>query len=377
MPSAEQEAASLFLKGRVTLDGGDCLAVLKRIESNSISATVCDPPYELGFMGKSWDSTGIANSVELWLEVLRVMKPGAHLLAFGGTRTYHRMACAIEDAGFEVRDMTAWLYGSGFPKSTNVPLAIDKKAGAVKSRSKAFNMKGRGDRAEELNEDGREFLPAYKPITTAAKEWNGWGTALKPGLEPACLARKPLSEDTVAANVLRWGTGAINIDGCRVGGREARELNRNASIGFGGSKAQGIVIDGGQGRWPANVVHDGSDEVVVAFPSTGPSKAAARGGKNPNPMDWGSAARFFYSSKAGKVDRDGSGHPTVKPVDVMRWLVRLITPPLGIVLDPFAGTGTTGEAAFLEGFRVIMIERDLIYQQDIRRRMARLAKGKS
>lgn len=264
---------------------------------------------------------------------LRVLRPGGHLVAFAGTRMYHRLAAGVEDAGFEVRDMLQYLYGSGFPKSHN-----------------------QGD---------------------------GWGTALKPAVEPIVLARKPLI-GTVAQNVLKHGTGAINIDGCRVGEREARELNRLASIGFGGSEPQGLVIDGGKGRWPANVIHDGSDEVLAGFPET----ASGAGEKNSGTGKWwaggdlkplagdcaggdvGSAARFFYTAKADADDRIGSKHPTVKPVDLMQWLCRLVTPRGGTVLDPFAGTGTTGEAAFREGFKAVLIEREEEYQADIRRRMA-------
>jgi hypothetical protein len=203
---------------------------------------------------------------------------------------------------------------------------------------------------------GQEYerTPKGAPVLDEAKEWDGWGTALKPACEPICFGRKPM-RGTVAANVLEHGTGAINIDGCRIGEREARELNRLTSIGFGGSEAQGLVIDGGKGRWPANIVHDGSADVFASFPDI---------------VDEESAARFFYTAKADADDRLGSKHPTVKPVDLMQWLCRLVTPKGGTVLDPFAGTGTTGEAAFREGFKAVLIEREEEYQADIRRRMA-------
>jgi DNA modification methylase len=319
----------------VTLLPGDCLAVLPSFVGNSLDSCVTDPPYGLSFMGKAWDR-GVPGA-EFWKHVLRVLKPGAHLLAFGGTRTYHRMACAIEDAGFELRDCIQWIYGSGFPKSLNVSKAIDEAAGAERR------------------------VIGKRPATDAAREWQGWGTALKPACEMIVLARKPLSERTVVANVLRWGTGALNIDGCRVGDYVQHS-----------------------GRWPANVIHDGSDEVAGAFPdapgqqrSTGPEFKSKRNvygvyaetvAHEPR-GDSGSASRFFYGAKADADDRLGSKHPTVKPLDLMQYLVRLVTPPKGVVLDCFAGTGTTGEAARREGFRAVLIEREPEYQNDIRRRM--------
>lgn len=297
---------------------GSNLDVLPTLPDNSIDAIVTDPPYELGFMGKSWDSTGIAYNVALWKECLRVLKPGGHILAFSGSRTYHRMTCAIEDAGFEIRDQMMWVYGSGFPKSHNIAKALNKSE------------------------------------ASAAKQWEGWGTALKPAHEPICLARKPI-EGTVVDNVLKWEVGGLNLDGCRVGE--------------------------GTGRFPANLMHDGSQEVVDLFP-----------GENQS-----SAARFFYCPKASKADRDegcesleekrtaklgGSNndrddldpvserfrtspsrnnHPTVKPTELMRYLCRLITPTGGTVLDPFNGSGSTGKAALLEGFNYVGIELDPDY----------------
>lgn len=331
--------------GGVELHQGDSRTVLKGLPSNSIDGCACDPPYALvsigarfgaddaapaqvgrsgvyarasaGFMGQRWDTGETAFDPAFWREVYRVLKPGAHVVAFGGTRTYHRLVCAIEDAGFEIRDQLAWVYGSGFPKSHD-----------------------QGD---------------------------GWGTALKPAFEPIVLARKPL-DGSVAVNLARWGVGSLNIDVCRVeAGADAR------------------------GRWPANLLHDGSAEVIAAFPSapgqlravTGSERAhltkntfgkfkGARRGCVPRD-DGGSAARFFYSAKASASERAGTGHPTVKPVAVMRWLCRLIAPPGAVILDPFAGSGTTGLAAMAEGQRAILIEREPRFCSDINRRLGRAA----
>jgi len=516
-----------LLDGRVTLHAGDCVEVMAHLPTASVDAVVTDPPYHLtankkggtgaasmnlqspagrsrigtggGFMGKQWDGGDVAFRVETWAAVFRLLKPGAHLVAFSSTRTYHRMACAIEDAGFEIRDQLAWMYGSGFPKSHNQ----------------------HGD-------------------------WEGWGTALKPAWEPIVLARKPL-DGTVAANLERHGVGALNIDGCRVGTTRGvpASLSKNKMPNiYGGGLGGGIErdLDPNMGRWPANVIHDGSDEVVAAFPDapgqqrevTGAERAhrtvnaygvfnGARHGAEPR-QDGGSAARFFasfpskddeqctrsnvsiaehsfslsseravsalsrvvgasipewallpesylapsivatasefaliseivtiatqsigrrcspgsrperltltlshaecvaepgptdtititisrwrssgsvdpvtfsitqqsedlgasacainsrfhYSAKADANDRIASKHPTVKPVDLMQWLVRLVTPKGGLVLDPFAGTGTTGEAAWREGMRAVLIEREAEYQADIVRRMALATEG--
>ena len=361
---------------------GDSRDVLDLIPSNSIDACVTDPPYALvsivkrfgkegaapvnnagtkaghdgdpyaraarGFMGQKWDTGEVAHDVNFWREVLRVLKPGAHLIAFGGTRTYHRLAVAVEDAGFEIRDQIGWAYGSGFPKSHN-----------------------QGD---------------------------GWGTALKPAWEPIVLARKPLV-GTVEKNRDRYGTGAINIDGCRVpseGGAhrdgEASQERRYTERGSTNFAAKPGPRGGDPaGRWPANIVHDGSAEVVAAFPETGVSSGgigSPAGGRNVymggfknDPArgnagglgDSGSAARFFYSAKADADDRLGSKHPTVKPVDLMAYLCRLVTPPGGTVLDPFAGSGTTGMACMREGFSAILIEREAEYIEDIKRRIAHVS----
>jgi site-specific DNA-methyltransferase (adenine-specific) len=298
-------------------------------------------------MGKAWDTGERAFSAEFWREALRVTKPGGHVAAFGGTRTYHRLACAIEDAGAEIREQLLWLYASGFPKS------------------------------HDVSASGR----------AGAEAWAGWGTALKPAAECIALARKPLI-GTVADNVLAHGTGAIHVAACRVGDAVLGEQRGGQSrMGtFVRSMRDGTgVIPERIGRWPANVLHDGSAEVVACFPRTEASSARARhngafesvakGRESPDVThghddSGGSAARFFFCAKAGAEDRCGSRHPTVKPVALMRWLCRLITPPGGLILDPFAGTGTTGQAAFYEGFSAVLMEREPDYRADIARRMA-------
>jgi site-specific DNA-methyltransferase (adenine-specific) len=335
-------------------------------------------------------------------EVYRVLKPGAHLVAFGGTRTYHRMACAIEDAGFEIRDTVSWLYGSGFPKSHDVSKGIDRAAGAEREvvgvnedylRRKPNGMKTEGAAVYGYSQTQYETdARVTAPATDAARQWEGWGTALKPACELIVLARKPLSEGTVAANVLRWGTGAINVGACRVEANDGANRARpprtpNEILGSGKGTNLTASEHNAAGRWPANVVHDGSDEVVAAFPETADSTPGIRNNNNQGHEGWsggtfrsgplysghsdsGSAARFFYTAKADADDRLGSMHPTVKPLDLMQWLVRLVTPPKGTCLDPFAGTGTTGEAAWREGMRAVLIEAEAEYQADIRRRMA-------
>jgi DNA modification methylase len=394
---------------QITLRPGEAIEQLRKIPDNSIDSIVTDPPYELGFMGKSWDSTGIAYSVELWTECLRVLKPGGHLLSFGGSRTYHRMACAIEDAGFQIRDQIMWIYGSGFPKSLDVSKAIDKAAGAEREvvgfdpiaakRTTAINTNTFGDYKGQTGD-------VTAPATVEARRWQGWGTALKPAHEPVVVARKPVT-GTVAANVLEYGTGAVNIDGCRIGSEGGgtsyhhRDENgkclghNNAGRSTSGETFHGPDTQGG--RWPANVIHDGSDEVLDAFPDAPGQQAAIKYGDDQKTdgiygamkrgneptanktyteegstnfamkpgarrLDKGSAARFFYCAKASKKDReDGNVHPTVKPTDLMRYLVRLVTPPDGTVLDPFMGSGSTGKAAILEGFSFVGIELEQAY----------------
>ena len=594
-----------FLDGKIELFSGDCLAALPTLAENSIDSCVTDPPYHLtsivkrfgdenakpalsasqrrfaktgggdrqpgpdqygrlgrGFMGKIWDGGDIAFRPDVWREVYRVLKPGAHLLAFGGTRTYHRMACAIEDAGFEIRDTIMWVYGSGFPKSHDVSKNIDKQGGqsiewfpawlrekreaadisrdelaqhfpsrnggktgcvwnweaGIRTPSAAqFNLLCRlvGYPEISLKEAEREFIaerngvtktfnvgatdvvgprqPITAPATDAARQWEGWGTALKPACEPIVLARKPLSESTVAANVLRWGVGALNINACRVSASTSRDspdssklctcqvheddqtahiLDKHSLIlsasllpprsvhsssvqsnGHCEEQSQDFLndyhlsddldderirlgVDRGQeptaslgvadtshdldagneysrvdlykacpvhgavniktqeatGRWPANLIHDGSEEVLAEFPDAPGSLGSVKGNEASNPTsnvygafrrqpskeprgDTGSAARFFYTAKADSDDRLGSKHPTVKPLDLMQYLVRLVTPKGGVTLDPFAGTGTTGEAAFREGMRAMLIEREPEYQEDIARRMVLVLGG--
>jgi site-specific DNA-methyltransferase (adenine-specific) len=350
----------------------DCLVAMAGMEPDSVDAIVTDPPYGLSFMGKDWDH-GIPGQ-PFWAEAMRVAKPGAHLLAFGGTRTFHRLTCAIEDAGWEIRDCLGWLYGSGFPKS--------------------HNLKG---------------------------EHEGWGTALKPAWEPIILARKPL-DGTVAANVQKWGTGAVNVDGCRVGEnpgyKYAADHNGTTFHGQQGERIKQSAekkgsefIESSNGRWPANIIHDGSDEVLELFPHVragvavgGKGKASSiygtkldrSGGDDVGFGDSGSAARFFYSAKASRKERemgmdgqpDGppmrlnkagkwtndttpakNNHPTVKPLALMRYLCRLVTPTNGLVLDPFCGSGSTGIAAEQEGFRFIGIDNNEEYCEIARKRL--------
>jgi site-specific DNA-methyltransferase (adenine-specific) len=390
---------------------GDCRQMLRTLADCSVDSIVTDPPYELGFMGKHWDASGIAYSVDMWRQCLRVLKPGGHLLAFGGTRTYHRMAVAIEDAGFEVRDSIHWLYGSGFPKSLNVAIAIDKEAGAMGHRGTRASVAGNIRQGQNVKP--AKAMPAHEPVTDAAKQWSGWGTALKPAHEPIVVARKPLV-GTVAQNVLQHGTGAINIDGGRVAVGDAEAAARASwSERYGMNHyATGNVYGGGQGldktmtgagfnatgRWPANIVltHavDCADTCAADCPVAELDRQSGTLTSGANPtrrnsdkfrnaygdfvgqtectpargIDTGGASRFFtvtewdpitdvpfrYVAKPGKTERNaGLGanfHPTVKPVDLMRWLVRLVTPPGGTVLDPFLGSGTTAVAAILEGF---------------------------
>lgn len=357
----------------VDLHLGDCLQVMKTLPSESVHAVVTDPPYGIDFMAKGWDHQ--TPGPEVWVEALRLLKPGGWLVAFAGTRTQHRMASAIEDAGFEIRDMLAWIYGSGFPKSLDVSKAIDAKLGH--EREVIGHWKPTGTARPSINgshhscamttadcgytPDTEALIPITRPASQEAQQWEGWGTALKPCLEPITLARKPLT-GTVADNVLTHGAGGLNIDGCRV------------------------PDDDGGTRWPPNLLHDGSKDVVDVMPVD----------------QGGSVARFFYCPKASRSDRDegltgrhtaqrddtrkpglpGSDnpynrgaamrhnfHPTVKPTELMRWLVRLVTPEGGTVLDPFMGSGSTGKAAKLEGHPFIGIELSAEYLEIARARI--------
>lgn len=357
---------------------GDCFDVLKNIPDSSIDLILTDPPYGLSLMGKDWDR-GVPG-VQFWIEALRVAKPGAHLFAFGGTRTFHRLAVAIEDAGWEIRDTIMWVYGSGFPKSLDVSKAIDKMTGAnreVVGSKEVSDMRG----GSFFSSNGRILANITVPATEAAKQWQGWGTALKPAFEPITAARKPLT-GTVAENVLEHGTGAINIDGCRVecegkpvfiNGVE-RDRNRS-SYDTGGSNRTGKITT--QGRWPANLIHDGSEEVVGLFPETKSGKMKEGQIRTSKPLfgsktdhiaetygDSGSAARFFYCAKASKSERgEGNTHPTVKPLALMKYLITLGLPPGGTVLDPFCGSGTTALACKELGRNYICIEKELEYYQ--------------
>jgi site-specific DNA-methyltransferase (adenine-specific) len=383
--------------GKIDLLLGDCLERMRELPDACVDAIVTDPPYGLSFMGKKWDYD--VPSVEIWAECLRVLKPGGHLLAFAGTRTQHRMAVRIEDAGFEIRDMIAWVYGSGFPKSLDVSKAIDKAAGAEPVKTGEFKRasiqrNGTGEAwdagAFASHPEETKQVEITAPATEAAPQWQGWGTALKPALEPITVARKPLI-GTVAANVLAHGTGAINVDGCRVG---------TETVGWAGAQGgsadetqsggRNYRMSGGEprpveGRWPANLIHDGSQEVLDLFPQTGPSsgkprnngafKSVAKNAEKPHTTfghddNGGSAARFFYCAKTAQKDRgEGNAHPTVKPTDLMRYLCRLVTPPGGTILDPFMGSGSTGKAAKREGFGFIGIERDEAYFEIAKKRI--------
>jgi len=409
---------------------GSNLDVLPSLPDNSVDSIVTDPPYELGFMGKSWDSSGIAYSVELWQECLRVLKPGGHLLAFGGSRTWHRLAVAIEDAGFEMRDSIAWLYGSGFPKSLDVSKAIDKAAGAERERVElvggALNSGTANGWNGSSNHSETAILAGTRqvndPLTNEAKKWAGWGTALKPAFEPIVVARKPLI-GTVAANVLAYGTGGLNIDASRVGNETISVHNAPTGSFAGGDPDRGSDTSSYKthtGRWPANIILD--EYTAGLLDEQAPAAGSwSKPGANPNsqkPQDshlafaanyqstnigdgLAGASRFFYVAKASKKDRnegleglegkeigakdnglaracatcgatvlDGCDcpdrtfvnptrqnfHPTVKPTALMEYLIKLVTPEGGTVLDPFTGSGSTGKAALLNGFQFIGIE---------------------
>jgi predicted methyltransferase len=461
-----------------TVMQGDCLDDMRHLTDESVDSVVTDPPYRLSFMGKEWD-TFTPEEFQIWchqwaLECHRVLRPGGFLLAFGGTRTYHRLAVAIEDAGFDIRDSLVWINGQGFPKSLDVSKAIDKHAGAerevVSSRTGA-GIGGSGSFAQDewtKNMRGPQELVTTAPATAAAKQWSGWGTALKPAYEPIVMARKPLAAKTVAGNVIKHGTGAINIDGCRVTPLTDKEVARSGKSTNGGVYGDFNSVDWKRdgnpatGRWPANVLlshsHDcgwwpgdcaedcpvaeldrqsgqttsrvqpiserrGGSATNLAMSTSGQTHADSGGasrffmqcapdcpvaeldrqsgitqssdrprhntaeahnrtasmGKSAG--DWttggyadsGGASRFFYCAKAPKSERpvvEGiTPHVSVKPLALMRWLTRLVTPPGGLVLDPFAGTGATAEACELEGFDSISIERDAGYIRLIAKRM--------
>ena len=425
---------SYYTDDRVTLYHGDCIEVMRTLPDASVDAVVTDPPYGLEFMGKGWDAPwkqagdviadpasvggfqdgaggnpfsrsrirygredGASIGFQLWFtevasEALRVLKPGGHLLAFGGTRTWHRLAVAIEDAGFEVRDSIAWMYGSGFPKSLDVSKAIDKAAGVdrpIVGIARSYqDFRDVGEKSKLLGQGNnlsfgavanglRKDLHITAPATPAAEQWQGWGTALKPAHEPIVVARKPLI-GTVAENVLTHGTGALNIDGCRIAGALEGDPNRFAKTDGGDFvlRLNAPPVVRTEGRWPANVILDESQAAELDKQSgvTVSRASAGRNGLDSGGTTWnlqraddevrghtdsGGASRFFYVAKASKKERpnvNGVAHPTVKPMALMQYLVRLVTPPGGTVLEPFAGSGTTIEAALNEGFNVIGIE---------------------
>ena len=394
---------------------GNSLEELKKFPDNYFHSVVTDPPYGLSFMGKKWDYD--VPSVELWQEVFRVLKEGGSLLSFAGTRTQHRMAVNIEDAGFEIRDMIAWVYGSGFPKSHNIGKAVDKLQGNERENLLEYDRRSKYDNCKRKKHTNRpeQFDIGKSTITKSTKgnsEWEGWGTALKPALEPITMARKPF-KTSVAENVLKNGVGGINIDACRVG-NEKIETSNGDGFGMKGIYGTGINNNKGEirnGRFPANFIHDGSDEVTDLFPN---SKSVGGNQNNRKAKDSsinllnskeinssmpcgykdkGSASRFFYCAKASKKDRNEgledfeekitkvtnmyemerdngtmrelaskkNNHPTVKPTNLMRYLVRLVTPKNGIVLDCFMGSGSTGKACALEGFEFVGIDLDKDY----------------
>lgn len=426
----------------------DCTEALKDLidKGVQVDSIVTDPPYGIRFMGMAWDGKDIeeralkrtaspkqalsangkprvnprktfaesAGTYDLspsamlafqdftleWAQLaFKLLKPGGHLLCFASPRTYHRMAIGIEYAGFEIRDQLMWVFGSGFPKSLDVSKAIDKAAGVEREKikydvSEVGNFKNRDDTRpwiEEAKQKGFHLVADNNPISEDAKQWQGFGTALKPAHEPIVLARKPLDEKTIAANVLTHGTGAINIDGCRVGNDAMLQTKsdgtyKSSNCAMSGHNTGRITTGYKAGRFPANLIHDGSEEVESEFAKYGMRKSPKTGGKSlphvgdvygkyelrstVNHADSGTASRFYYCAKASKAERDGSKHPTVKPLALMRYLCRLITPPGGTVLDPFAGSGTTGQAAKLEGFNYILIEKNQEYVADIERRVA-------
>ena len=418
----------------IRLHNYDCLNVLKMMIEDEVfvDSIVTDPPYELGFMGRSWDSTGIAFQKETWELCFKVLKPGGHLLAFSGSRTYHRMAVAIEDAGFEIRDQVMWLYGSGFPKSMNVGKIIDKKLRGVGIGKSDPKSPLHGTKRQKIDGSNakHDMSPLYKTQNVEyeyehdiSKQWDGWGTALKPAHEPLVLARKPLSEKSIADNVLKWGTGGINIDECRVEGNDAKYPDTNPDfrdqgrqskenmgidkLSFGqtenvkrkkvvrksrdengvwtnnnsGMKAEGSEYADAdpRGRFPSNVMHDGSDSIKKLFEDKSryfycakTPKAERNQGLDNFPIkqtqgggggignykdDVNSASGKFGSEKAPSKNT----HPTVKPIKLMKYLCRLITPKGGTVLDPFMGSGSTGMAAKEENFDFVGIEKEEEY----------------
>ena len=398
--------------GRHFVHAGDNLELLRGLPDCSVDAVVTDPPYGLGrqpdavamlrdwmttghhvvkgsgFMGRHWDA--FVPQPALWSEVLRVLKPGGHLLAFFGTRTYDVGTLAIRLAGFEVRDCLMWVYGSGFPKSHDIPKAINKRAGVQFDAQPAHGVGFMGPGGVKGYNATNNMLTQVGESVAEATRWDGWGTGLKPACEPIVMARKPLSESSIARNVLRWGTGGINVGACRVGTdggtcRDGRATQAN-DAGWHNMRGHGVASLNA-GRWPANLIHDGSAAAVAGMPETGAASLRSPSGRAmftgtaamrasatiDNTVrgctdDGGSAARYFYTAKASPRERAGTRHPTVKPLSLMRHLLRLVTPPGGVVLDPFLGSGTTMIAADVEGFTLYGAEAEHI--DDIRTRWA-------
>jgi site-specific DNA-methyltransferase (adenine-specific) len=413
------------------IHNGDCLKVLKDYPDNYFDCVITDPPYHLtsivnrykntslnddnktgkraknksdgyarfskGFMGKSWDGGDIAFRIKTWRKIFKKMKPGAYLAAFGGTRTYHRMTVAIEDAGFEIRDSIMYLYGSGMPKSQNVSKFIDKKLGKKRKVIGKVKISGYAPLNVKYGAQNRNVFEFDKvddkPISKEAKKYNNFGTGLKPAFEPIVLARKPFNT-TVADNVLKYGTGAMNIDACRIPLGDKIKSNKPIK-----THKSGLPILESAGRWPANVIHDGSSVILKEFAKSGIkktnyagktkiSKSVALGDLGPENKitlynDQGTVARYFYSAKANKHDRQGSKHPTIKPINLITYLVKLLNPPGGIVCDPFAGSGTLLPAIYRANkelntkMKGVLIEKELEYYKDIKRRRKLIKQSKN
>ena len=416
---------------------GDCLEILPTLPDNSVDCVITDPPYGLvsiqkrfgkegsapaqfgkdgsfarlsgGFMGKKWDGSGIEYNVDMWTEILRVLKPGGYLLSFGGTRTYHRMTTAIEDAGFEIRDMIEWVYGSGFPKSHNIGKAVDKLQGNEREDLGKYIPPDGKKRNLEKHKPHKEASVAdhqygyttsgFINQTKGTSEWEGWGTALKPAHEPICMARKPLSEKTVAENVLKWGVGGLNIDISRVEHNEECKMMKPSQANIehpsekcmqAGRRTEVLELKP-NGRFPANLIHDNSEEVRECFPEARGSKpykkltnynfdvaGEHKGQKHESQAglgETGNASRFFksiiYQSKASKAERgEGNSHPTVKPIALMEYLIKMVSREGVIILDPFMGSGTTGVACVQTGRNFIGIELEPKYFEIAEKRIA-------
>ena len=396
--------------GRIRLMPGDCRDLIAMLPDDSVDAVVTDPPYEIGFMNRAFDSTGVAFDVDLWRDVLRVLKPGGHVAAFAASRTYHRLACAIEDAGFEIRDQIDWVYASGMPHGSDASLLVDRELGAERTKVVGHgsagvgysDVKGWGSSTANGGKAKSEW-DVLAPATEQAERWSGWYSQLKPAHEPICLARKPL-DGNLARNLLEYGTGALHIDACRVPFRnmadeaESKGKNRHGRFGsgprdnhvYGADKADRADYTA-EARFAPNMLFDQSAareldrQSGVTVSRKGKPRASAKPGDGWGMThtgaeydDAGGASRFYpvfrYCPKAGPGERptvDGIRHPTVKPVELMRWLVRLVTPPDGLVLEPFAGSGATLEACRIEDVRCVAAEMDPDYVRLIARRMAR------